>query len=79
MIEKVIINTEKSRKKIYQEIDYDVEDSILITSWHLELSNKIMRTFNRKKPLKGKKGVKKEIHSINRTIIWRTLLLHCRS
>ena len=52
MIEKVIINTEKSRKKIYQEINYDNGDSILITSWHLELPNKRIRTFNRKKPLK---------------------------
>ena len=69
MIEKVIINTEKSRKIFIKKIDYDVGDSILITSWHLELSNKIIRTFNRKKPLKEKKGVRKEIHSINRTII----------
>ena len=56
-------------ENFYQEIDYDVGDSILITSWHLELSNKIIRIFNRKKPLKGKKGVRKEIHNINRTII----------
>ena len=69
MIEKVIINTEKSRKIFIQEIDYDVGNSILITSWHLELSNKIIRTFNRKNQLKGKKGIRKEIHSINRTII----------
>ena len=32
MIEKVIINTEKSRKIFYQEIDYDVGDSVLISS-----------------------------------------------
>ena len=30
---------------MYQEIDYDGGDSILITSWHLELSNKRIRTF----------------------------------
>ena len=47
MIEKVIINIEKSRKNFYQEIYYDVGDSILITSWYLELPNKIIRTFNR--------------------------------
>ena len=35
LIEKVIINTEKSRKIFYQEINYGVGDSILITSWHL--------------------------------------------
>ena len=48
MIEKVIINTEKSRKNFYQENDYDVGDSVLITSCLLELSNKRIRTFNRK-------------------------------
>ena len=32
----------------YQEIYYDVGDSILITSWFLELPNKRIRTFNRK-------------------------------
>ena len=31
IIEKVIINTEKSRKNFIQEIDYDVGDSVLIT------------------------------------------------
>ena len=39
MIEKVIINTEKSRKKFIQEIDHDVRDFVLITSWFLELPN----------------------------------------
>ena len=33
MIEKVIINTEKSRKNFIQEIDYDFGDFVLITSW----------------------------------------------
>ena len=69
MIEKEIINTEKSKKNFYQEIDYNVGYSILITSWHLELPNKRLRTFNRKKQLKGTKGVRKEIYSINETII----------
>ena len=69
MIEKVIINIEKSRKNFIQEIDYDAGDIILITSWHLELPNKRIRTINRKKPLKGSKGVRKENHSINGTII----------
>ena len=40
MIEKVIINTEKSMKNFIQEIDYDVGDSLLITSWLLELPKK---------------------------------------
>ena len=54
MIEKVIINTDKSGKFI-KKIDYDVGDSILITSWHYELPNKKIRIFNRKKPLKKQK------------------------
>ena len=69
MLEKVIINTEKSRKIFIKKIDYDGGDSILITSWHLELTNKRIRTFNRKNSLKGTKGVRKEINSINGTII----------
>ena len=56
-------------ENFYQEIYYDVGDSILITLWHLELPNKRIRKFNRKKPLKWTKGVRKEIHSINGTII----------
>ena len=34
----------------------------------MELSNKRIRTFNWKNPLKGTKGVRKEINSINGTI-----------
>ena len=52
MIEKVIINTEKSTKKIIKEIDHDVRDSVLITSWLLELLNKWIRSFKREKQLK---------------------------
>ena len=40
MIEKETIHTEMPKKFFYQEIDYNVGDSILITSWHLELPNK---------------------------------------
>ena len=68
IIEKVIINIEKSRKNFIQEIDYDVGDSVLITSWLLELPNKRIRSFKREKPLKGTKGERKEIHSIKGTI-----------
>ena len=74
MFEKVIINTEKSRKNFYQEIDYDGGDSILITPRHLELTNKRIRTFNRKNSLKGTKGVRKEIKSINGTIIKNSII-----
>ena len=37
MVKKEIINTEKSMKNFIQEIDYDVGDTALITSWLLEL------------------------------------------
>ena len=68
IIEKVIINTEKSRKNFIQEIDYDVGDSVLITSWLLELPIKRIISFKREKPLKGIKEERKEIHSIKGTI-----------
>ena len=48
MIEKVTINKEKSRKNFIQEIDYDIGDSVLITSLLLELSNKRIRSFKKK-------------------------------
>ena len=47
MLEKVIINTEKSGKIFIKKIDYDGGDSILITSWHLELTNKRIRTYKK--------------------------------
>ena len=68
MIDKVIINTEKFRKNLIQEIDYDVGDSALIISWFLELPNKRIRSFKREKSLKGTKGERKVIHCINGTI-----------
>ena len=68
MIEKAIVNTEKSRKNFIQEIDYDVGDSVLITLWLLELPNKRIRSFKREKPLKGTKGERKKIHSIRGAI-----------
>ena len=69
MIEKIILNTEKSRKNYIQKIDNELGDSVLITSWLLELPNKRIRSFNKEKPFKGTKVVRKEIHSINGTII----------
>ena len=68
IIEKVIINTEKSRKNFIQEIDFEVGDSVLITSLFLELPNKRIRSFKREKPLKGTKEERIEIHSIKGTI-----------
>ena len=40
MIEKEIINTKKILEIFYQEIYYDVGNSILITSWYLEFQIK---------------------------------------
>ena len=33
IVEQVIMNTENSRKAFLQEIDFDVEDLVLLTSW----------------------------------------------
>ena len=60
-------------KNSIQEIDKDVEDSVLITSSLLELSNKRIRRFNRKKTLKWTKGVRKEIHRIKGIVIKKGL------
>ena len=69
MFKKVIKKYREVWENFYQEIYYDVGYSLLITSWHLEPPNKWIRTFNRENPLKGTKGVRKEINSINGTII----------
>ena len=76
MIEKVIINTENSRKNFIQEIDYDVGHSVLITSWLLELPNKRIRSIKREKSLIGTKGERKEINSIKGTITKKGTLLY---
>ena len=47
------MNTENSRKAFLQEIDFDVGDSVLLTSWIIELSNKRIRSFKKEKPMKG--------------------------
>ena len=75
MIEKAIINTEKFKKKFIKKL-ITMWDFALITSWVLELPNKRIRSFNReKKTLKGTKGVRKEIHSINGTIIKKVFII----
>ena len=61
MIEKEFINTEKSRKTLSKKIDYDVGDTVLITSWLLELPNKRIRTFKREKPFKQLKEKEKRL------------------
>ena len=49
MIDNLILNIDKSIKNFIQEIDNDVGDSILITTWLLELPNKRIRSFNNEK------------------------------
>ena len=56
LTEKLILNVEKSRKNFIQEIDYDVGDSVLITSLLFEFLNNKIRSFKSEKPLKGTKG-----------------------
>ena len=54
--EQVIMNTENSRKAFLQEIDFEVGDSVLLTSWITELPNKRIRSFKNEKTMKGTKG-----------------------
>ena len=66
------MNTENSRKVFQQEIDFEVGDSVLLTSWIVELPNKRIRSFKRVKTIKGTKGTKgerQEIHYIKAEII----------
>ena len=41
------MNTKNSRKAFLQEIDFEVGDSVLLTSWITELSNKRIRSFKK--------------------------------
>ena len=43
IVDQVIVNTENFRKAFLQRIDFDVEDSVLLTSWIFELPNKRIR------------------------------------
>ena len=53
IVEQVIVNTENSRKVFLQEIYFEVGDSVLLTSWIIELPNKRIRSFKKEKPMKG--------------------------
>ena len=48
-IEQVIINTENSRKEFLQEIDFELGDSVLLTSWITELRHQKIRSFKKRK------------------------------
>ena len=56
IFDQAIVNKENSRKKILQEIYFEVEDSALLTSWIAELPNKRIRSFKKERPIKGTKG-----------------------
>ena len=68
MIEKVIINTEKSRKTLSKKLKTMLR--FYINNFvAFRVPNKRIRSLKRKKPLKGIKWERKEIHSIKGTII----------
>ena len=56
IVEQVIMNTENSRNAFLQEIDFEVGDLVLLTSWITELSNIRIRSFKKEKPMKDTKG-----------------------
>ena len=56
IVEQVIMNTENSRKAFLHEIDFEVGDSVWLTSWITKLQNNRIRSFKNEKPMKGTKG-----------------------
>ena len=73
IVEQVIVNTENSRKEFLQEIDFEVGDLVLLTSWIIKLPNKRIRSFKKEKPMKSTKRERQEIHSIQAEIIKKGL------
>ena len=73
IVEQVTVNTENSRKAFLQEINFEVGDSVLLTSWITELSNKRIKSFKKEKPMKGTKGERQEIHRIQAETIKKGL------
>ena len=49
IVEQVIVNTENYRKAFLQEIDFEVGDSVLLTSGITELPNKRIRSYKKGK------------------------------
>ena len=76
IVEQVIVNTKNYRKAFLQEIDFEVGDSVLLTSWITKLPNKRIRSFKKEKQMKGTKGERQEIHS-NRAEIIKKELYYC--
>ena len=75
IVEQVIVNTENYRKEFLQEINYEVGDSVLLTSWMTKLSNKRIRLFKKKKQMKGTEGERQEIHNIQAEIIKKDYII----
>ena len=73
IVDQVIMNTENSKKAFLQEIDFEVGNSVLLTSWITELQSKRLRSYKKEKPIKGTKGERQEIHSIQAEIIKKEL------
>ena len=61
IVEQVIMNTENSRKAFLQEIDFEVGDSVLLTSGMTELPNIRIRSFKRKSQWKIQKERDKKL------------------
>ena len=75
IVEQVIMNTENSRKAFLQEIDFEVGDSVLLTSWITKLPNIRIRSFKKEKPMKDTKGERQEINSIQAEIIKKDCII----
>ena len=56
-------------------INFEVGDSVLLTTWITELPNKRIRSFKNEKPMKGTKGERQEIHSIQAEIIKKDYII----
>ena len=69
------MNTENSRKAFLQEINFEVGDSVLLTSWITELPNKRIIPIKKEKITKGTKGERKEINSIQAEIIKKDCII----
>ena len=75
IVEQVIMNTENSRKAFLQEIDFEIGDSVLLTSWITELPNIRIRSFKKEKPMKDTKGERQKINSIQAEIIKKDCII----
>ena len=61
IVEQVIMNTENSRKAFLREIDFEVGDSVLLTSWITELPNIRIRSFKKENQWKVQKERDKKL------------------